>query len=66
MITLQRRTFGPSDLADNGLLLLLGVRLRYDEGEDANSSKEDGDLHSDGGIPKTHDEKMLGLSNLQL
>ena len=40
-------TLAGSDLADSGLLLLLGVRLRHDEGEDANSSEEDGDLHSD-------------------
>ena len=37
-----------SDLADSGFVLLLGVRLRHDEGEDANSSEEDDDLHSDG------------------
>ena len=36
-----------SDLADSGFLLLLGVRLRYDEGENANSSEEDDDLQFD-------------------
>ena len=40
-------TLGVSDLADSGLLLHLGVRLRHDEGKDANSSEENGDLHSD-------------------
>ena len=49
-------TFGHPSLADRGLIPLLGVRLRHGEGEDANSSEENGDLHSgdDLRVTKTH------------
>ena len=49
-VYLWKLTLAGSDLADSGLLLLLGVRLRHGEGEDANSSEENDELHSDGDL----------------
>ena len=51
----QLHTWGSncSGLADNRLILLLGVRLRHDESEDANSDEEDENLHFDDNLRVT-------------